>query len=251
MERKRNRRVTQKAKVDRGDTRVINKKPTFDREWELNWFQPTAAQQLIVEAMDEKELILVRAPSGCGKSATVLWKALVDYKSGKYKQVYLVKNPVEAGDDQLGLLSGDKNQKLTSHIEAMKSIFHQFMSKGKLENDLSNGNIVIDIPNYLLGRTIDDSLIILEEAQTMSPATIKLVCERAGQGSTVVVVGDPKQCYSIKRREDGLKDLIQRVTYDDGSGTLLPKFQNVAYIEMQSDNNMRSSLSRFITELYD
>lgn len=239
-----------KMKQERGDERVINKKPSFEKDWNLDWFHPEGRQHLIVESMEENPLTIVKAPSGCGKSTTILWKALNEYKNGNFRKIILIKNPTEAGDDQLGFLTGNKNDKLTSHMESMKSIFYQFMSKNKLENDISSGNIAFDIPNYLSGKTIDNTIIILEEAQMMSPNTIKLCIERAGVGSIVVVAGDSKQCYSVKKREDGLKDLIERTTYDS-NGVRFSQYTNiVGYIEMESDNNMRSELSKFITEIY-
>lgn len=243
-------KVTQAIKAEQ-DARKVAKKPSLDNDWHLDWFTPVGKQQDIVDSMDNNELTIIKAVSGTGKSTTVLWKALSEYKAGNYRQVWLIKNPTEVGDDQLGLLSGDKNTKLTSHIESMKTIFLQFMSKNKLENDLSNGNIRIDIPNYLLGMTIDSSIIILEEAQLMSPATIKLVSERAGEGSIVVVLGDPKQAYGIKKRADGLSDLIARTT-EEVAGDIVSKFpERVGFIQMKADHNMRSNLSAFITELYE
>ncbi len=83
----------------------------------------------------------------------------------------------------------------------------------------------------------------------MSPNTIKLCAERAGQNSKVIVVGDSKQRYSVKGRPDGLRDLIGKVTQEH-AGYLIPKYKNVAYIRMETSNNMRSSLSKFITEVY-
>jgi predicted ribonuclease YlaK len=240
---------TRKAKIEQGFEHLPPKEK-FDNQYKLDWFTPEGSQHLITEAMDDCELIVVDAPSGTGKSTTVLWKALNDYKQRKYQKVLLIKNPTEAGNDQIGFLSGDKTSKLEAHMESMKSIFLQFMSSGKLENDIKNENIVLDIPNYLLGRTFDDTLILLEEAQTMSPETVKLCAERAGQGSKVVVVGDSKQRYSVKGRKDGLRDLIEKVTQEH-AGYLIPKYANVGYIRMESDNNMRSSLSKFITEIYE
>jgi predicted ribonuclease YlaK len=240
---------TRKGKIEQGFEHLPTKEK-FDNQYKLDWFTPEGSQHLITEAMDACELIVVDAPSGTGKSTTVLWKALNDYKQRKYQKVLLIKNPTEAGNDQIGFLSGDKTSKLEAHMESMKSIFLQFMSSGKLENDIKNENIVLDIPNYLLGRTFDDTLILLEEAQTMSPETVKLCAERAGQGSKVVVVGDSKQRYSVKGRKDGLRDLIEKVTQEH-AGYLIPKYANVGYIRMESDNNMRSSLSKFITEIYE
>lgn len=247
------RKMTRSVKKAQGLERPpsSDKKPNFDTHWELDWFTPEGDQQLIINAMEDNDITLVQAPSGTGKSTTVLWKVLNDYRLRKCKQVYLIKNPTEAGDDQLGFLSGDKTSKLDAHIDVMKKIFWQFMTKEKFQNDMSAGNIVIDIPNYMLGATIDDAWIIIEEGQTMSPNTIKLLTERAGQNTKVVIVGDPKQSYSIKRRPDGLKDIVSRCT-KDYNGYLISRYPGtVGYVRMSTDNNMRSDLSRFITEIYE
>jgi predicted ribonuclease YlaK len=238
---------TRKAKQESGEVRSLN--PKFS-SFELSWFNPVGDQQKIIDSMDVNDLTIVDSPSGTGKSSTVLWKALTDYKNRVFEKIYLIKNPTEAGDDQIGFLPSSAEDKISVHMEAMKSIFYQFVSKEKLENDIKTGNIVLTIPNFLLGTTIDHSVILLEEAQTMSPNTVKLICERAGQGSIVVLVGDSKQRYSVKKREDGLNDIINRVTKEH-EGVREPKYDSVGYIKMTSDNNMRSSLSKFITEIYE
>lgn len=249
---RRQRKMTRTRKQEEGFERVVDKKPTMNTGWTLGWFQPEGDQHLIIDSMSSKPLTVVQAPSGTGKSTTVLWKALSEYAAGEYKKIYLIKNPTECGDDLLGFLKGELESKLSAHIESMKGIFHQFMTKEKLQNDVSAGNIVITIPNYLLGATIDNSIIIIEEAQTMSPNTIKLITERCGMDSKVVIVGDPKQTYSVKKRPDGLADLVSRVTRQDGYGNRYSKHPSiVGYIKMTSSNNMRSELSRFITDLYE
>lgn len=239
----RTRKVKQESCVERSTNSKFS-------SYELGWFSPVGEQQKIVDSMDEKELTIVDSPSGTGKSTTVLWKALTEYKNKNFDKIYLIKNPTEAGDDQIGFLPSSAEDKISVHMEAMKGIFYQFISKEKLENDIKSGNIVLTIPNFLLGTTIDDSIIILEESQTMSPNTVKLITERAGQGSIVIIVGDSRQRYSVKKREDGLNDIIQKVTKEEG-GVRLSNYSNVGYIKMTSDNNMRSSLSKFITEIYE
>ena len=247
MKHSHNQRNTRKFKQEKGLERIVNLKFS---SFNLDWFSPKGQQPDIVESMENNYLTIVDSPSGTGKSSTVLWKALSDYKNKLFDRVYLVKNPTEAGDDQIGFLPSTAEDKISVHMEAMKTIFYQFVPKEKLENDIKSGNIVLTIPNFLLGTTIDHSVIILEEAQTMSPNTVKLICERAGEGSIVVVVGDSKQRYSVKKREDGLNDLIRRVT-ESKEGTLISRFERVGYIKMNSDNNMRSELSKFITEIYE
>lgn len=243
-------RNTRKQKQQNGEERVVNKKETLNNDYRLDWYYPKGKQQDIQIAMDNQELIIVNSPSGTGKSSTIIHKALKDYKNGVYRKIILIKTPSEATDDALGFLTGDKNQKLEAHMHSMKSLFLQFISLNKLENDIASGNIVFDVPNYLLGATLDDSLIILEEAQTMSPNTVKLCAERAGKRSKVVIAGDSAQRYSVKKREDGLADLIKRTTYEN-YGVLFPNHPDkVAYIEMTSAENMRSNLSRYITDIY-
>lgn len=243
-----NTRNTRKAKQERGEVRIPS--PKFDN-YKLDWFVPELKQSDIIESINENDLTIVDSPSGTGKSTTVLWKALSEYKAKNFEKLYLIKNPTEAGDDQIGFLPSSAEDKISVHMEAMKSIFYQFISKEKLENDIKSGNIILTIPNFLLGVTLDNAFIIIEEAQTMSPNTIKLISERAGQNSIVVVVGDSRQRYSVRKREDGLNDLIKRVTDENEDGVRFAKYESTGYIKMTSENNMRSNLSRFITEIYD
>lgn len=242
-----NQKNTLKAKKERGEEREVN--PKFN-SFALDWFQPQGQQQEIVDSIDNHTLTIVDAPSGCGKSSTVLWKALTEYKNRNFKRIYLIKNATEASDDAIGFLPNSAEDKISVHMEAMKSIFYQFVTKEKLENDIRSGNIVLTIPNFLLGVTIDSSIIILEEAQTMSPNTIKLITERCGQDSVVIVVGDSRQRYSVKKRDDGFRDLINKVT-EDVDGKRVSKYSMVGHVKMDSSNNMRSELSRLITEIYD
>lgn len=240
----------QDSRVNRGEKLLAEDQRTQREVYDLKWFKPVLSQPLIVQSMEERDLTIVDSPSGTGKTSTVLWKALSELQSGYYSHIVLIKTPTEVGTDQIGFLPNSAEDKISVHMEAMKSIFLDFMSQGKLDTDIKNGKIILTIPNFVLGKTFYDSLIILEEAQTMNPETIKLLAERCGAGSRVVVVGDSKQRYSVKKREDGFRDLINRVT-GDYHGQRESKFDNVGYIRMETNNNMRSSLSRFITEIYE
>lgn len=241
------RRFKKEARTSQQD-----KKPSFqESNWDFNWFHPRGDQQFIVESMDEKEMTIVSAPSGCGKTSVVVWKALKDYAEGRYNQIWFIKTPVENGDDKLGFLTGSFDDKLLVHVETTKSIFTQFMSPQKLENDINNKNIIFTIPNFLQGRTIDNSIIIIDEAQQMSPLTLKLCMERAGKDSHVVVIGDNKQTYAVSKRPNGFEDWVNRVTYRIGTA-LVPKHgDRLGYIKLSSRDNMRSDLSKYVTEMYD
>lgn len=247
-----------KAQDNKTQEKVISKPSYADKvslfannDWKLDWFIPSEAQQEIVSYMNECDLTIGDAPSGTGKTSTVVWKALNDLKQGHVKRIVFVKNPTEAGDDMIGFLKGEKDDKLKAHFHETRRIFLNFISKGKLESDESSGKIEFTIPNYLLGATVDDSWFIIDEGQTMSPNTIKLLLERAGLNTHVALLGDSKQRYSIKKREDGFTDFINKVTSEDEEGFLVSNQDLVGYVQMTTDENRRSPPSKLITELYE
>lgn len=249
-----NRKKTRKFKQESGMNRVIDKKESFQKDWDLDWFTPSDTQYEIVNSVDRNYLTVIQGASGTGKSAVTMWKALQEYRQGNYSQIILIKNPAESGDDKIGFLKGDEQDKLKAHMDAMETIFHQFISKNKLEVARKSENICLTIPNYIQGKTFDNAFIIIEEAQNMSPSTLKLCMERAGTNSTIVVLGDRKQTYAVSRRNDGLSDLVNRLCTDE-YGARIVKLSHppgyVGYVELTSKDNQRSEISRFITDLYD
>ena len=219
-------------------------------DYRLDEFHPTEAQEEIVHSMVWNDLTIVNGRAGTGKTTTALWKALQMLKAGDVRKLLFLKNPTEVGDDQIGFLSGDKSEKLTAHYESTKRIFQQFMTANKLETDIVNGKIELNIPNYALGATWDNTIILIDESQLMSPDTIKLLLERTGINSRVVVIGDVKQTYAIKHRKNGLSDLVDRVAPANEEGDHIPVTDFIGYVELSSDENQRSRLSQFITEIY-
>lgn len=220
-------------------------------DWKLNLFTPSESQQPIVTSMINNYLTIADAPSGCGKTSVAVHTALSLYKQGVFKKVMFIKNPTEAGDDQIGFLSGDADDKLKAHFQETRRIFTQFISKGKLEIAERDEWIEMTIPNYLLGSTHDNAVIIIDEGQTMSPNTMKLLIERAGKDSHVVVCGDSRQRYSVKHRGDGFADLINKLTEEDEEGVRVSKYDIAGYVKLTTEDNQRSELSKLITELYE
>lgn len=248
---KSNRQRVQDNKATKPSSKYAEKVVQFQasNDWKLDWFVPTEKQQEIITSMQEYPMTIVKGPSGTGKTSTVLNKSLRWLKDGTFKRIVFIKNPTEAGDDQIGYLKGEQEDKLKAHFNETRRIFLSFISKGKLECDESAGKIEFTIPNFLLGATIDDAIIIIDEAQTMSPNTLKLLMERTGLNSIVVVMGDPRQTYSVKKREDGFSDLISKVTEQDEEGVYSIE-PLMGYVELSTDENKRSEISKRITELY-
>lgn len=231
-----------------GIVQEVENAKASNEKYNLAWFQPSARQQDIVDAIDQYDWVGVQAPSGCGKTTTVVWKAL-KLLGKDYRKIIFVKNPTEAGDDQIGFLTGNESSKLEPHFDSMRGVFLDFMNKGKLESDEKNGNIQFKIPNFLLGATLSDAIVILDECQTYSPNTLKLLMERVDDSCKLIILGDKLQRYSVKKRDDGFTDLLKRVTDVDEKGrySIEPLFK---YVELTTSENKRGAISKRITELY-
>ena len=219
-------------------------------DYDLSWFKPTTSQKEIIRSAIENDLTIVQGSTGSGKSSTAIFHALSELKAGNFKQLMFVKTASEAGDDQIGYLSGNESQKLAVHMESMRYIFLDFMSYNKLEMEEKRMNIKFTIPNFIQGRTLYNTILLIDEAQSISPKTMKLLLERLGQGSKCILLGDKYQRYSAKNRDDGLTDLVNMVTRDDPNGRY-STVPNIGYIDIPASENMRSDISKTIAQLYE
>lgn len=240
------------AREELGTQTLYEERRAKSERYNLSWFKPIGQQQQVWTQLDQKDAVIIQAPSGCGKTTTAIAKALQLVETGDYKKVYFIKNPTEAGDDKIGYLTGDANDKLQAHFMYLRAVFLDFMSAGKLACEEKNKNIIFAIPNFLLGATIPPgSIVILDECQTYSPSTLKLLMERVSDGCKLILLGDRSQRYSVTRRDDGFTDFIKRITRPNPETGKLESVENLfSYIEMDTSNNQRGDISKRITELY-
>lgn len=241
-----------KDRVERGQEMIMQDeaRKQFDNDWKLDWFTPQGRQADILSAIEENTFTIIDGPSGSGKTSCALYKALCELKDRQFRQMIFVKNPTECGDDKIGYLTGNEQDKLQAHYETTKRIFHNFISKEKLENDIRQDRIRLMIPNFLLGATFDNAIVIIDEAQVMSVGTVKLLLERIGKNSKYIILGDAQQRYSASKRNDGFTDFIKRVTYEN-HGVRFSKHPTIEYIKLTIDENMRSEGSKLINKIYE
>jgi len=218
--------------------------------YKLDWFTPTKMQREIQVSYYHNDLTAVQGSSGTGKSTTVIHLALSDLKDKRYGKIVFCKTPAELGDDKIGFLSGSANEKLATHFDSMRSIFHSFMTKEKLVMEEAHGVIEFTIPNFIAGKTIDNAIFIIDEAQLLSGGTMKLLLERAGLNTKVVVLGDRAQTYAASKRTDGFTDFVKRITVVE-DGHRISDETTMGYVELKAGDNMRSPLSRRVVELYE
>ena len=221
-----------------------------NQKYDLSWFYPQGGQVDYSKAVRNFDTVLVQAPSGCGKSTLAVWEAL-GMLGKQYKKIMFIKTPNESGSDLLGFLTGDATNKLEPHLRNMRGVFLNFMSAGQLESDEKNKNIIFEIPNYIQGGTFSETFAIIDEAQNMNPSTVKLLLERFDDSCKVVVLGDHKQTYSIKSRQDGFTDLVRRVTkVDENTNERYCVEPEWEYVELTTNDNMRGKRSKRVTEIY-
>lgn len=245
---------TRKAKAEKivdGQQQILDETKTAKEKFNTGWFNPTEAQKRLIKSMQENPLTLCDASSGVGKSTTVIYHALKELSAGNYSQIVFIKTPNESSDDPIGFLPNSATDKISVHMEATRSVFRDFMSKAKLELEEKREKIVLTIPNFIQGKTLTNCLVVIDEAQSISPKILKLLLERCGEDSTYVVLGDKYQCYSYKKRDNGLKDLVNKVTELDENGVRVSKEPLIGYVEMTAKDNMRSDLSRRVVEIYE
>ena len=123
------------------------------------------------------------------------------------------------------------------------------LSKGKVECDLAK-RIHFMVPNYALGETFDNALILIDEAQQLQPMILKLLLERLGKNSVCVVAGDRTQLYTTDKHRNGLTDAISRFFRADHKGLLIPRYEQVEHFKFEVEDVQRSDIVKTVIKAY-
>lgn len=249
MSRQQKQRTTRRSKSDEQDKYVAaNQKYAAVAVEKLKVFTPTANQKSLMNTIRANTLTFVDSPAGTGKSSTVLWHFVKDYLLDHTKEIIVVRTPVEFADDKIGFLPNDLSSKTEVHFASAKKILEEFIGKGKLEADMDE-RIHFKIPNYMLGCTFKNALVLIDEAQQLSPQILKLVLERIGEGCKVVVAGDSNQLFESGGKRNGLADAIDRF-FKTEDGWIVPKYQDVGFHEFGVSEIMRSEIVKTVVTAY-
>lgn len=219
----------------------------------LTEFTPTKNQKHVNNLLTEFPLVFVQGHSGTGKTSGILHHFCTEYLKDKTKKIIVIRTPVEAGPDKIGYLPGGEEDKLAPHFAAPAGAMKDFLG-GKFESDV-NKRIHFMVPNYALGMTLDDALILIDEAQQLTPMIMKLLLERIGQNSVCAVVGDPTQLYTEdKTKRNGLshamdKFFVKHESY--GRIEYEPRSTMVGSFQYEAKDNVRSDISREVVRIYE
>lgn len=223
------------------------KEKTFESLQEHQKIALTDNQILVGNLIKAHDLVFVEGNAGCGKTLGVLAEFAVRYMADRSLKLIVIRTPVEAGSDKIGFLPDDYNKKIEPHFASARDALNMLLGKNKVECDMDN-RIFFKIPNYCLGSTWDNALVLIDEAQQLQPMILKLLLERAGQNTKIVVVGDRSQLYVKDVTRNGMTDAMKRFFNKDG----LPYYPNVNKFKFPiEDSKTRSELAFTVVHAYN
>jgi phosphate starvation-inducible PhoH-like protein len=167
------------------------------------------AQQQMMDAIDERSVVLALGPAGTGKTYLAIAKAVEALESGKVGRIVLSRPAVEAGES-LGFLPGDLQEKLAPYLRPLYDALTERLGTKRLKALLAEGTIEIAPVAYMRGRTLSECFVVIDEAQNCTYTQIKMLLTRLGWRSTMVLTGDPDQTDLLPGMS-GLGDIATRL----------------------------------------
>ena len=199
----------------------------------------TANQKHYVDAIDENTITFGIGPAGTGKTYLAMAKAVAALQAKEVNRIILTRPAVEAGE-HLGFLPGTLSEKIDPYLRPLFDALHDMIDQDSIPRLMQTGVIEVAPLAYMRGRTLNDAFIILDEAQNTSPEQMKMFLTRLGFGSKMVITGDVTQMDLPSGAKSGLKVIRD----------ILADIDDIAFIELSSQDVVRNSLVGEIVEAY-
>ncbi len=175
----------------------------------------TDGQGRYVQALRSHDVVICVGPAGSGKTYLAVGWAVSLLRSNAVKKIVLVRPAVEAGE-RLGFLPGDLVAKISPYLRPLFDALAEIMDAETVKKYMENDIIEILPLAYMRGRTLNNSVIILDEGQNATPTQMKMFLTRMGLNSKIVVTGDPTQTDLPKTIKSGLADALHRLNDVEG-----------------------------------
>ncbi|MBP6112747.1 MAG: PhoH family protein [Sphingobium sp.] len=176
----------------------------------------SATQTRYMEELARKDVIFALGPAGTGKTYVAVAQAVSQLITGSVDRLILSRPAVEAGE-RLGFLPGDMKEKVDPYLRPLYDALYDTLPAEQVERRIASGEIEIAPLAFMRGRTLANAFIILDEAQNTTKAQMKMFLTRFGEGSRMVVCGDPKQVDLLPMAGgSGLADAVERLEGVDG-----------------------------------
>lgn len=200
----------------------------------------THGQKLYVDALRKHGITFGIGPAGTGKTYIAMAIAVAAFKAKEFNRIILTRPAVEAGE-KLGFLPGDLQEKVDPYLRPLYDACFDILGTDAFEKYMEKGQIEVAPLAYMRGRTLDDSFIILDEAQNTTPEQMKMFLTRLGFGSKAVVTGDVTQVDLPEGTKSGLAE-VQKV---------LKGVQGVSFCYLTDRDVVRHELVARIIKAYE
>ena len=199
----------------------------------------TSNQKKYVDAIDKHTVTFGIGPAGTGKTYLAMAKAVQALQSKQVNRIILTRPAVEAGE-RLGFLPGTLHEKIDPYLRPLFDALHDMLDPDAIPRLMSSGTIEVAPLAYMRGRTLNDSFIILDEAQNTSPEQMKMFLTRLGFSSKMVVTGDITQIDLPTHQESGLSIVRE----------ILEGIDDISFMDLTSEDVVRHRLVSEIVDAY-
>jgi phosphate starvation-inducible PhoH-like protein len=200
----------------------------------------TLGQRHYVTSIKKNDIVFGVGPAGTGKTYLAVIMAVTALKANKVKRIILTRPAVEAGES-LGFLPGDLQEKVDPYLRPLYDALQDVLTADNMAKYMERGVIEVAPLAYMRGRTLDDSFIILDEAQNTTPEQMKMFLTRLGFGSKMVITGDITQMDLPRGKKSGLRESIR----------LLEGIEDISFVYLTESDIVRHPLVRKIINAYE
>jgi phosphate starvation-inducible PhoH-like protein len=189
-----------------------------DKKYVKNITARSEGQAKLMESIKTRDLTLAIGPAGSGKTYIAISQAAEALEAGKVERIILSRPAMEAGE-KLGFLPGDLHEKMAPYLRPLYDALGDRMGGKKVRTYIEEGIIEIAPVGFMRGRTLNNSFVVIDEAQNCTYAQLKMLLSRLGWHSTMVVTGDPDQSDLLDGLS-GLADVARRFETLPGVGVI-------------------------------
>lgn len=200
----------------------------------------TANQKAYVEAISEHTITFGIGPAGTGKTYLAMAKAVAALQAREVNRIILTRPAVEAGE-HLGFLPGTLTEKIDPYLRPLFDALHDMLDQDAIPKLMQSGVIEVAPLAYMRGRTLNDSFIILDEAQNTTPEQMKMFLTRLGFGSKMVITGDVTQVDLPGGKNSGLATIRK----------ILDGVEDIAFMDLTAEDVVRHRLISDIVSAYE
>ncbi len=200
----------------------------------------TLGQKLYVEAIKNQDLVFSIGPAGTGKTYLAMVMAVKNLLNKKVNRIILTRPAIEAGEN-LGFLPGDMQDKVDPYLQPLYDALYDILGPEKVNEYLEKKIIEVAPLAYMRGRTLDDSFVILDEAQNTTPQQMKMFLTRIGFDSCAVITGDITQIDLPNRQKSGLNKARE----------ILQGIEGIDFVYLTNQDVVRHRLVKKIIEAYE